>query len=185
MIDLAYSSVLFNDRELAEEVMNLYESVERFQSLLQMNVAVAVRNAEEAEEMLGIMKLGVFTETISETAADIAHIVFLGLATDPSVTDALSNVRERIVKTIITRESILIGKKLSMLKFEANIGVNVMAVRREGELIANPKQKFILRNGDTLIARGSDVGIFELDKLASGELRAVPTPTLDVKEAHQ
>ncbi len=185
MIDIAYSAVLFNDKGLAEEVMTLYESVERLRSLLQMNMAVAVRNPNEAEEMLGIMKLGSFTETISETAVDIAHIVFLNLAGDPHMTDALSNVRERVIKTRITQESILTGKKLSTLRLEANIGVNIMAIRRDSELIANPEHKFILRNGDTLIARGSDVGIFELDKLASGELRTIPKPTLDVKEAHQ
>jgi uncharacterized protein with PhoU and TrkA domain len=38
--------------------------------------------------------------------------------------------------------------------------------------------------GDIIIARGSDVGVIELDRLAKGELREIPRPRLDVEEAH-
>ena len=184
MIDLAYSSVFFNDKELAQEVMELQERVEYLRTMLQMHTAIAVRDAKEAEEMMGVMKLEAFIESISETAGDIAHVVFLGLADDTYIIEALGKIRERITKTQIIRKSILIGKKLSTLKLEANIGVNVMTIKRGTEIITNPEPKFVLQDGDILIARGSDIGIFELDKLAKGELTIVPRPTFDIKETH-
>ena len=184
MIDLAYSAVLFNEKDLADEVIELYERVQYLKAILQMNTALAVRTAKEAEGMVGIMRMGNIIERLSDAAKNIANIVFLGLAVDPYITDAFLKVRERIIKTTITHQSILIGKKLLQLRLEATIGINVIAIRRSNEVIANPKSDTILRDGDVVIARGSDVGIFEFDKLATGELRIIPAPEIDVKEAH-
>jgi len=47
MIDLAYSAVLFDSRELAEEVLELEESVDTLAYILDMNVMIAARDAQE------------------------------------------------------------------------------------------------------------------------------------------
>ena len=182
MIDLAYSAVLFNDRELAEDVFEMAEKVDDLKTQLLMNSALAVRGAEDAEMMVGVMQVGAVAYRISDAAADIARTVTLGLVPDPRVLEALTRTKKRLVRTKILSNSILAGKALGKLKLETNIGVNVMVVRRAEGLMTNPGPDVSLAEGDVLIARGSDVGVSELDKLAKGELKAVPHPKLSKKE---
>jgi len=182
MIDLAYSAVLFNDRELAEDVMEMAEKVDDLKTRLLMNSALAVRSAEDAEMIVGVMQVGAVAYRISDAAADIARTVPLGLVPDPRVLEALTRTKKRLVRTKILTNSILAGKALGKLKLETNIGVNVMVVRRDGELMTLPGPDVSLAEGDVLIARGSDIGVSELDKLAKGELKAVPRPKLSKKE---
>jgi uncharacterized protein with PhoU and TrkA domain len=182
MIDLAYSAVLFNDKELAEDVIEMEAKVNDLKTRLLMNTAIAVRDAEDAETMVGIMQIGAVAYRISDAAADIARTVLLGLVPDPRVLEALTKTKERLIRTKIASNSILVNKALGKLNLEINIGVNIMVVRRDKELITNPGPKVLLAEGDLLIARGSDVGVSELDKLARGELKAVPHPKLGKKE---
>ena len=76
------------------------------------------------------------------------------------------------------------GKTLGELRLDANIGVNVIAMRTDKDLTTNPGSDRMVFEGDIIIARGSDVGVIELDRLAKGELREIPRPRLDVEEAH-
>ena len=185
MLDLAYSAVLFNDQELAKEVTMFEEKADNLRTLLLMNTSIAIRSADDAEAMIGILRMGAVTGKISSAAGDIARIVLHGLGVDPYVSEALSKIQERLVKTKILPESALLGKTLVKLELAANIGVDIIAVRRGKELTMNPGSKMILRNGDILIAKGSDVGVSELDKLAKGELKSIPRPKLDVEERHK
>lgn len=180
MIDLAYSAVLFNDKELAEEVIELEEKVLDLKTFLLMNTAIAIKDAEDAEAMVGIMRMGSVADMISHASGSIARIVLLELGVDPYILEAFTKIQERLVRTKILPESILSGKTLGNLKLETNIGVNVMTVRRGKELIMNPGAKTMLKEGDVLIARGSDVGVLELDKLAKGEMKVVPRPKSDL-----
>jgi len=184
MIDLAYSAVLFNDRDLAEEVVELEAKVDDLKILLLMNMALAIRDADDAEGMVGIMQMGSVADRISEAAGDIARTVLLDLGIDASVTEAFTKTQERLIRTKILSGSILAKKRLDKLRLETNIGINVIAIRRGKELIINPEPKTMLMEEDLLIARGSDVGVSELDKLSKGEIKAIPRPELDVKERH-
>ena len=179
MIDLAYSAVLFNDKDLAEEVSELEEKVENLKSTLLMNTAIAIKDAADAESMIGIMEVGGAADTISHAAADIADIVLIGLGIDSNILKAFAKTQERLTRVIIQAESILAGKALSELKLETNIGVSVIAIRRGKELVLNPNPNERLLKGDTAIARGSDVGVVELDKLAKGELKEIPRPKIE------
>ena len=49
MIDLAYSAALFNDKELAEDVIELEERVDTLAYLLNMEIMIAARDAEDAK----------------------------------------------------------------------------------------------------------------------------------------
>lgn len=185
MVDLAYSAVLFNDRELAEEVIELEEKVDDLKTLLLMNTAIVVRDAEDAQAMAGIIRMAAVADRISDAAGEIAHVVTLELGVDPYILEGLAKTQERLVRTKILPESILRGKTLGRLRLETNIGVHVMVVRRGRDVTINPGPKTILREEDIIIARGSDVGISELDRLAKGELKAVPRPKMEVEEKHR
>ncbi len=184
MVDLAYSAVLFNDHELAEEVIELEEKVDDLKTLLLMNIAIAVRDADDAKAMAGVTRMAAVADRISDASGEIAHIVLMDLGVDPQILKGLTRTQERLVRTTVLPESALTKKILGKLKLETNIGVNIIAVRRGKEVMTNPGPKVILRESDIIIARGSDVGVSELDRLAKGELKTIPRPKMNVQERH-
>ena len=178
MIDLAYAAVLFNDVELAEEVLEFDRQVDYLTTLLHMNISLSVRNRKDAEAMTGIIHIATASERISGAAREIARTVLSGLSVGEDVIGALSRTEERLVRTEIAPESILSGRTRGKLALKTKIGVDLIAIRRGKDLTINPAGNYKLAAGDVMIARGSDVGISELDKLAKGELKTIPEPVV-------
>ena len=171
MIDLAYSAALFDNRELAEEVLELEEHVDALTYLLNMNVMIAVRDAQDAERLIGVQAVASAANKISDAAADIATIVTQNIRIHPIVTQAFMQVEEHLVRTRINPDSILVGEPLGKLELASRIGVDIIAIRRMGRWIINPK-KINLENADILIARGAPHGIDELKKIAEGRVKS-------------
>jgi uncharacterized protein with PhoU and TrkA domain len=171
MIDLAYSAALFDNRELAEEVLALEEQVDELTYLINMNVMIAVRDAQDAELLLGVQAVASAANKISDAAADIATIVTQRIRIHPIVTQAFMQVEEHLVRATIAPESILVGQLLKKLELASRIGVDIIAIRRMGRWIINP-QKIRLKKSDILFARGAPHGINELRKIAEGQVKS-------------
>jgi len=171
MIDLAYSAALFNDKELADEVMRLERRVDTLSYLLDMNTMVAVRSPSDAEALVGVAAVASATDKISDAAADIAAIVTRDICVHPIVREAFEKVEERLCCIIVEPDSVLVDKKLGELELEARMGVDVIAIRREDEWIINPKSEETIKDGDSLIVRGAPGGMMELKGLAEGSLK--------------
>jgi uncharacterized protein with PhoU and TrkA domain len=171
MIDLAYSSALFNSDELAEEVMELEKRVDYLDYIIDMNVMLAARDAEDAEHLTAVTTVAAATNKISDAAADIADIVLKHIGIHPIVRKAFEQVEERLARAIVKPDSIFIHKTLGDLELAAKIGVDVIAIRRYREWKIDPKEEEQILEGDVLIARGAPHGIDELKDLASGKLK--------------
>lgn len=172
MIDLAYSSALFNSHELAEEVLELEKCVDSLAYLLDMNAMVAARNIEDAESLVAVSVVASAMDKISDAAGDISTIVLRGIGIHPLVREVFEKVQERLTRVEVRPESILVGLKRGELKLAARIGANIIAVRRGKEWIINPSEDETLQKGDILIARGAPLGIDELKQIAAGTLRS-------------
>jgi len=171
MIDLAYSSALFNSHELAEEVMELEKRVDYLDYIIDMNIMLAARDAEDAQHLTAVTTVAAATNKISDAAADIADIVLQDIGIHPIVRKAFEQVEERLARTIVKPDSILVNKKLGHLELAAKIGVDVIAVRRHQEWIIDPEDEEKIMDGDVLIVRGAPHGVDELKDLASGKLK--------------
>jgi uncharacterized protein with PhoU and TrkA domain len=168
MIDLAYSAALFNSKELAEEVLELEKRVDTLAYILNMNVMIAVRDAEDAERLVGVSAVASAADKISDAAADIATIVLQNIGIHPVVRQAFDKVEEHLVRVSVKPNSILKDATLNDLALAARIGVDIIAVKRDSEWIINPKGDNRILNGDILIARGAPHGVKELGELAQG-----------------
>ena len=171
MIDLAYSSALFNSHELAEEVMELEKRVDYLDYIIDMNIMLAARDAEDAQHLTAVTTVAAATNKISDAAADIADIVLQDIGIHPIVRKAFEQVEERLARAIVKPDSILVNKKLGHLELAAKIGVDVIAVRRHQEWIIDPEDEEKIMDGDVLIVRGAPHGVDELKDLASGKLK--------------
>ncbi len=170
MIDLAYSAALFDSKELAEEVLELEERVDTLAYLLDMNVMIAVRDAQDAEHLVGVSAVASAADQISDAAADIATLVTRNIGIHPIVREAFEKVEEHLIRVRLAPESLLVGRALDELELAARIGVDVIAIRRSKQWIIDPDNTR-LEEGDVLFARGAPGGIDEMKGLAEGTVR--------------
>lgn len=171
MIDLAYSAALFNDKELAEDVLELENRVDTLAYLLEMEIMIAARGARDAEALLGISIVASATDKISDAAGDIAAIVTQNIGVHPIVSEVFEKVEERLVRAKVNENSMLVGKYIEELDLAARMGVDIIAICRNRDWIINPKETEQIKCGDILIARGAPLGIKEFKELAEGKRR--------------
>ncbi len=170
MIDLAYSAALFNDRDLAEDVLELEKRIDTLAYQLEMVTMIAARDAEDAEALVGVSKVASATDKISDAAADIAAIVTQNIGVHPIVSEIFERVEERLTKAKVQENSILVGKKIGELELAPRMGVDIIAIYRQKDWIINPKETEKIHAGDILIARGTSEGLKELRALCEGKL---------------
>ena len=170
MIDLAYSAALYNDTDLAEDVLALERRVDTLAYLLDMEIMVPARDPKDAEAMIGISIEASSTDKISDAAADIAAIVTRKIGIHPIVGQIFEKVEERLMKVTVKPDSVIAKKRIEELDLAARMGVDIIAVRRNRDWILNPKKTERVFQGDILITRGAPSGIEEFKDLAEGDL---------------
>jgi uncharacterized protein with PhoU and TrkA domain len=140
MIDLAYSAALYNDTDLAEDVLALERRVDTLAYLLDMEIMVAARDPKDAEAMIGISIVASSTNKISDAAADIAAIVTRKIGIHPIVGQIFEKVEERLMKVTVNPDSVIAKRRIEELDLAARMGVDIIAVRRNNDWILNPKK---------------------------------------------
>jgi uncharacterized protein with PhoU and TrkA domain len=170
MIDLAYSAALFNDKELAEDVLELESRIDTLAYLLDMEIMIAARDAEDAETLIGVSTVAAAADKISDAAADIAAIVTRNIGIHPIIGEIFEKVEERLMKATVREGSIIAGKRISDLDLAARMGVDIIAIRRNKDWKLDPDDSERVFLGDILITRGAPVGIKEFKDLAEGRL---------------
>ena len=142
MIDLAYSAALFNDKELAEDVIELESRIDTFAYLLDMEIMIAARDARDAETLIGVSTVAAAADKISDAAADI----------HPIIGEIFEKVEERLMKATIKEGSVIAGKRIDELDLAARMGVDIIAIRRNKDWILDPDETAHVFPGD--IAEG-------------------------------
>ena len=170
MIDLAYSAALFNDKELAEDVIELESRIDTLAYLLDMEIMIAARDAKDAETLIGVSTVASAADKISDAAADIAAIVTRNIGIHPIIGEIFEKVEERLMKATVKEGSVIAGKRIGDLDLAARMGVDIIAIRRNKDWILDPEDTERIFLGDILITRGAPVGIKEFKDLAEGRL---------------
>jgi len=167
MIDLAYSAALFNNKELAREVIELERKMDDLVYVLNMNLMLATRDREDAESLVGVSKIGSLTNHISDAAADIAGLVLNDICIHPVVRDVFQRTEEHLARMEVSENSQIIGKTPEELDLAAQFGVDVIAIRRGEYWHLNPDKEQMMP-GDIVLARGTESGLGKLRESARG-----------------
>lgn len=166
MMNLAYSSLLLNSKELAEEVQKLEEYVDKLHTDFELLVLSSGFKKEEAKGFLGLIRLGVVTEKIADAAAEIAEVVLRGIEPHPVLKLTIEEAEETVTYVSVSENSLLVNKTLREAKVPEETGMWVLAIRRRERCI-RPKPETRIQAGDILIASGYAEGEEDLKKLAS------------------
>jgi uncharacterized protein with PhoU and TrkA domain len=168
MMDLAYSSLLLNNRDLAEEVQRLEEYMDKLHTDFELLALTSDFKKEEAAGFLGLIRLGVATEKIADAAAEMAEVVLRGIEPHPVLKLTIKEAEETVTQACVTDNSSIIGKTLKEARVHEETGMWVLAIRR-GEKTLRPKADTKIQLGDVIIASGYAEGVDDLKKLASPE----------------
>jgi uncharacterized protein with PhoU and TrkA domain len=171
IIDLAYSAVLFDNDEIAEEVKYLEVRMDKLNYDIRIMAMMAARTKEDAEQLAGILQVAQAAEKISNTAGDI--VLLLKDKNRPTLSRILNKADEKIFRLKISSNSEACNKKIGELKIESETGMRIIAIRRDDFWIYNPQSDVILKGDDWIIARGSDEGFDDLDKFLKGKLKVL------------
>ena len=167
MIDLAYSSLLFHSRELAEEVQLLEDRVDQMHVEFEFLVMSSGFTPEQSKDYLGLMRLGIAAERIADAARKIADVVLRGLETHPVLRLVIEEAEETVTRIRVSETSPLVNRTLRDAKIPAETGMWLIVIRRGGEWI-RPKPDTVIQTDDILVASGYAEGEEDFINLASG-----------------
>lgn len=159
MIDLAYYSIVHNDKRLAFEVLRLEDYIDELWVLLAMQASLAVRDAEDAEAMLSILKLASSTNKLSDAAADIAILPIVGIKPHIAIRAAILYSDEIVSKIEIKDGSKVSDKPIEKIFNDLKMALDIIALRRQHRWYISPDPDFKLKQNDILIVRGSKESI--------------------------
>ena len=166
MLDLAYSAILFRNKEIAEEVIKLEEDIDSLTYLVGMNTMLAARDADDAECLEPILKIANATDRISNAAADISQIT--KFVSHPYLFKAIKESEEPLIRAIVLNPAVK-NKKIGQLKIRTETGCDIIAIRTGQKWNFDPSKNTKLKLNDIVIARGTNDGNTRLCDLLGGK----------------
>ncbi len=168
MMDLAYSALLLNSRQLAEEVLELEDWMDKLHTEFEILVLSAKDSTQEVKGLLGLIRMGVVMERIADAAAEIAEVVLRSGEPHPVLTMVIQGAEETVERLVVSESSSLVGKTLREAKIPDETGMWVLVVRR-GDRWVRPRPYTVIQAGDIIVASGYVEGEEDLKKLTSGK----------------
>src|SRR4051794_12828176 len=179
MVDLAYAALYFNDMAMAEEVDELEERLSELVHDMRAIAVLAARSPRDADAMASVLQVIGAIERIGNAAVDIARIVTHRLGIPRELVADLSNAEEVSHRVRIREGSHLARRPLAALELPVQIGMRVVAIRRERDWITDVDGDAICLPGDVMFLRGSPAGIPRLRELAAAPYWEPPVPPED------
>jgi len=169
MVDLAYSSLLYGNQEIAGEVIQLHQRMEELGEEIE---EMAVRRSIEDKDVvkaLTTIRLSKSVKDISYAALKIAEVVRRDEAPHPVVQLSIRDSDVIISTAVVQAGSDLAGSTLGRVRLATNSGMYVIAIRRGRRYIYGPDRDTAVMEGDLLFARGPPDAEQYFRDLASGE----------------
>ena len=177
LIDLSYSAVLHQNRDLAREVLRLEERMDLLELRARMSLLMAARSPDDAEQLAPVLGIVAATDSISDAAGDIAKVLLEDAGLPEAMRAALPEAVESLVRGVVADGSAYAGRSLAEIDLESETGVRVIALRRGQEWILNPGPATSIEAGDVALLRGSDPAMGEVVETITGEPYDVPETT--------
>ncbi len=150
-LDLAFHSVVYNDRSSAIEVLEIEELVDmKVYQLLDTALRIEDEGLDVADKIV-VARFLESLEKITDAAAAMASIVVANLPVSEVIELAEEESNEIVLKTIVSREAD--GKTVEALLLD-DIGAHVVAIKKKDKgWIPLPSQGEVVNEGDTMIIK--------------------------------
>lgn len=176
MIDLGYAAVYFADVAMAEEVYELENRLSELVHEMRAVCVLAARSPRDADAMASVLQVVGAIERLGNAAVDIGRIVTHRLGIPRALIADLSAAEEISHRVRIREDSQMAHRSLSALELPVEVGMRVVAVRRDRDWITEVDGELVLVPGDVLFLQGAAAGIAELRTLAGAPAWEPPQP---------
>lgn len=170
MVDLAYSALLYDKKEIAEEVYKLEERIDLLNNKIQRLAVYGIEDDKDADKALALIRLASSIEVIADSAREIADVVLRDIEPHPIFKMSMRESDVIITRVEIESNSMLSNKALGQIRLASETGMWVIAVRRGNEWIFGPEKDTIIMANDVLFAKGPEDGEAVLKKAAIGKI---------------
>jgi uncharacterized protein with PhoU and TrkA domain len=173
MLDLAYSSVFFKNKEIAEEVILSFDRFEDLEERLYTQLFAASRGQGDVS-LISVIEIVESAKNVAMAARNLAEMVVEDKELHPVIHQVLEETDETIQRVSLSESSVLANKSLKELQLGAQVGIAVIGIRRRGEKhkwIFYPTGSTQLQAGDVVIGVGSVASCDKFTELASGKLK--------------
>ncbi len=174
MVDLAYSAIIYDNKDIAKEVYELEDLVDFLNEELQK---LAIKDAKagelEVNEALAIIQLGSCSEVIADAARDIADVELRDVELHPIIRESVMESDEVLVRVKVSEDSILNGKKIGDIKIASHTGMWIIAIKRGKKWIYGIDKNTVIIAGDILFAKGAREGMEHFVALAEGKEKEI------------
>ena len=157
-VGLAYSAILLRDRSLALEVSVIEDKSDDLYHGLEGWVLRAAAEAEDPEQLRGLMHLAAASERIVDAAQSMTRLIETDDLPHPVIAQALSEADEIVADAIVHEGSKVAGKTLGELGLHTETGMEILAIDRDRRWVYRPRSSRTLRVGDRLLALGPEEG---------------------------
>jgi len=171
IIDLSYAAIIFDSDDIAREVDDLEERLDRLLYSVRIGLLLAARNREDAEKLSGILQVAAAAEQIGDVSADLIKLLDEDIEFRPFAPFFLKDADEKIWAVKVARGSHMVGNTVGKMSVESETGARIIAIKRGNRWIYDIDSEHRLKQDDTLIVRGVEDGLKELSAYAKGDAR--------------
>lgn len=170
MVDLAYSSLIYDNEEIAEEVIFMSGTMKDLSLRIQEHVIeLGMNKPGEIARIVVLIRLQTSIMSIADAAKSIADVVLRGLGKHPVIAMSIKESETTISLARVAEDSVFKGKTFGGLRLSSQCGMFVIAIKRDKDYIFGPGKNAKIEAGDILIAKGPEEGVPLFKDLASGK----------------
>jgi uncharacterized protein with PhoU and TrkA domain len=171
IIDLSYAAILFDSEDIAREVIELEERLDRLLYNVRIGLLLAARTRDDAEKLSGILQVASAAEQIGDASQDLMNILNEDIEFRPLVPFFLKNADEKIWAIRVIGTSDMINRRVGELGIESETGARIIAIKRGKRWLYDIEAENRIKENDTLIARGVEDGLKEMNAYAKGDVK--------------
>ena len=151
-VGLAYSALVFRDKNLAAEVCQLEDRLDEMKIRLEMWVLRAAHEGVEPSRLRGLLHLGAAAEDLGDQAQQMVWLIESSSDLHPVLAAALDDTDDVVVQFPAHNNAPAIGRTLG----ELDLGFHMLAVKRSGRYLYRPTKSVEVQQGDELLAYGPE-----------------------------
>lgn len=185
-VSLAYAALMYQDKELADEVLGLESELDELRYNLFKMTIVAGRSPKEADELAALLDIGIAVDEISDAMGDLVRLVLRGFPVHPALSWMLYTAEDIIGLVRVEESSPLISMRGKELYDPTNIaGCEVLALKKKKRWIFDIPPDLEVEAGDLILLEGTRESIETARALAKGENRKVIVPESPIEKVDE